>query len=73
MAIINNHQAMRRLQRLNNELKNEVDELFYALQWEGFIKEEEYNKITKILEEVNQNLETEIFKYQSKIKKEHYV
>jgi len=73
MAIINNHQAMRRLQGLNNELKNEVDELFYALQWEGFIKEEEYNKITKILEEVNQNLETEIFKYQSKIKKEHYV
>ena len=73
MAIINNHQAMRRLQRLNNELKNEADELFCALQWEGFIKEEEYNKITKILEEVNQNLETEIFKYQSKIKKEHYV
>jgi len=73
MAIINNHQAMRRLQGLNNELKNEVDELFYALQWEGFIKEEEYNKITQILEQVNQNLETEIFKYQSKIKKEHYV
>tara|TARA_Y100000592_G_C5365298_1_gene265724 strand:+ start:497 stop:718 length:222 start_codon:yes stop_codon:yes gene_type:complete len=73
MATINNHQAMRRLQGLNNELKNEVDELFYALQWEGFIKEEEYNKITKILERVNQNLETEIFKYQSKIKKEHYV